>query len=227
MGEYELLVMQVLLQSYGTFNYLLCRNGQAVLVDAGEAEPIMKVLESEGLQLVDILITHSHPDHTGGCRAIQDRLGVQSTSPGVESREFPVLGTRCRSFSTPGHLAVCKSYYFPALELVFTGDTVIGGACGRMMGGTPEEYFLSMEAIKALPDETLVLGGHDYLVENMRFALSVEPGNPDMQARLDRYRENPSVAVFTALAVEKATNPFLRAATAGEFGELRRRKDAF
>jgi hydroxyacylglutathione hydrolase len=226
-GEYELLAVQVLLSTYGTFNYLLCREGKAILIDAGEAKPLFQTLEKENLRLLDILITHHHPDHSGGCRAMQDRLGVQSTSPGVESREFSILGTVCRSFATPGHLAVCKSYYFPELGLVCTGDTIIGGGCGRMMGGTPEHYFQSLETIKALPDETIVFGGHDYLEENMKFALSVEPDNIDMQARLDLYRTDPVFAIFATLAEEKKTNPFLRAGSATEFSELRRAKDAF
>lgn len=226
-GDYELLVVQVLLSTYGTFNYLLCRDGKAILIDAGEAKPVFRTLEKEKLQLLEILITHNHPDHAGGCRAIQDRLGVLSASPGVESREFPVLGTVCRSFATPGHLAVCKSYHFPALGIVFTGDTIINGAVGRMMGGTADQYFQSLEAIKQLPDDTMVFGGHDYLVENMGFALSVEPDNADMKARLEQYAADPASALFVTLAEEKKTNPFLRAKTVDEFARLRSLKDRF
>ncbi|MDF7798088.1 MBL fold metallo-hydrolase [Pontiellaceae bacterium B1224] len=226
-GEYELLAVQVLLSTYGTFNYLLCRNGQAILIDAGEAAPIFQTLEKEELQLLNVLITHGHGDHSGGCRELQDRLGVQSTSPAVESREFPILGTTCRSLSTPGHLAVCKSYFFPDLGICFTGDTIIGGGCGRMMGGTPEQFFQSLEAIQQLPDETLIFGGHDYLEDNMAFALSAEPENGAMQKRLALYAANPVAAIFSTLAEEKQTNPFLHVKSAGEFAALRQRKDQF
>jgi hydroxyacylglutathione hydrolase len=226
-GEYELLAFQVLPGTYETFNYLLCRNGQAILIDAGEAAPIFQTLEKEDLQLINVLITHGHNDHSGGCREIQDRLGVQSSSPAVESGTFPILGTVCRSFATPGHLAVCKSYYFPDLGICFTGDTIIGGGCGRLMGGTPEQYFQSLEEIKQLPDETIIFGGHDYLEANMAFALSVDPKNGAMQNRLELYSMDSVVAIFTTLAVEKQTNPFLRIKSAGAFAELRKRKDRF
>ena len=223
-GEYEVLAVPVL---HDNFVFLVCHAGQAVLVDAGEAKPIFQTLEKENLQLVELLITHTHHDHVGGCQAIQDRLGVQSTSPGVEAQEFSLLGTTCRSFATPGHVAVHKCYIFPELGILFSGDTIINGACGRILGGTAEQYFQSLEAIKKLPDETVVLGGHDYLADNMAFALSVEPNNTDMQARLDRYRENPASAIFVTLAEEKRTNPFLRVDSVEEFSELRRRKDVF
>ena len=226
-GEYELLVVQVLLSTYGTFNYLLCRNGQAVLIDAGEAKPIFQTLENEDLQLINVLITHGHADHAGGCRAIQDRLGVQSTSPAVESGEFPILGTIGRSFATPGHLEVCKSYSFPDLGICFTGDTIIGGGCGRLMGGTPEQFFQSLETIKQLPDETIIFGGHDYLEANMDFARSVSPDNDAMNARLERYASDPTAAIFVPLAEEKKTNPFLQVKSADEFVALRQQKDHF
>lgn len=226
-GEYELLVVQVLLSSYKTFNYLLCKDGQAVLIDCGEAGPIFQTLEKVNLQLLKVLITHGHVDHLGGCRAVQDRLGVQSVSPAVESGEFPILGTRCCSFGTPGHLKVCKSYHFPAPGICFTGDTLIGGGCGRLMGGTAEQFFQSLEAIKQLPNETMLFGGHDYLEENAAFALSVNPENAAMRARLRRYQEKPEEAIFLSLEEEKKTNPFLQVGSAAEFTELRRLKDLF
>lgn len=221
-GGHEVLAVPVL---HDNFVYLVCHNEEAVLIDAGEAKPVFKILEKENFQLLGILITHTHHDHVGGCRAIVDRLGVQSTSPGVEEGEFPVLGTVCRSISTPGHMAVHKIYHFPELGILFTGDTLINGACGRLLGGTAEQLFDSLQLIKTLPDETRVFGGHDYLVDNMEFALSVEPENEDMQARLDLYRKDPASAIFATLAEEKKTNPFLRVETAGDFAELRRRKD--
>lgn len=226
-GEYELIVVQVLLSTYGTFNYLLCKDGKAILIDCGEAAPIFQALEKEKLQLTDILITHNHGDHAGGCRAMQDQLGVQSTSPGVASRTFPILGTVCRSFDSSGHLAMCKSYYFPDLGIVFAGDTIIGGAVGRMMAGTAGQFFQSLETIKALPDETIIFGGHDYLEDNAAFALSVHPENEAMKTRLTLYRSEPLAAVFQTLEKEKRSNPFLQVKSADEFAALRRKKDLF
>jgi hydroxyacylglutathione hydrolase len=223
-SEYEVLAVPVL---HDNFVYLVCREGRAVLIDAGEAGPVFSVLEKENLQLLNVLITHTHHDHIGGCRAIQDRLGVLSTSPGVEPQEQTLLGTVCRSLSMPGHTSVHKCYHFPKQGLFFSGDTIINGACGRILGGTAEQFFDSLQRIKKLPDDTRVFGGHDYLVDNMEFALSIEPKNADMQARLDRYRSDPASTIFATLGEEKQTNPFLRVNSLAEFIALRQAKDRF
>jgi hydroxyacylglutathione hydrolase len=223
-GDYEVLAVPVLRDN---FVYLVCRAGKAVLIDAGEAKPVFNALEQENLQLHDLFITHSHHDHVGGCRAIQDRLGVQAVSPAVEARDYKVLGTICRSLPTPGHMVIHKTYYFPDLNILFPGDTLINGACGRLLGGTAEQLFNSLQLIKALPDDTRIFGGHDYLVENMEFALSVESGNADMQGRLEIYRRDPAHAIFATLAEEKRTNPFLRVDTAEDFARLRQAKDRY
>lgn len=223
-NDYEVLAVPVLRDN---FVYLVCRDGDAILIDAGEAKPVFQTLEENDLRLQRILITHTHRDHIGGCRELMDRLGVQAMSPGVEGHEFPILGTVCRSITSPGHMAVHKMYHWPELNVLFAGDTLINGACGRLLGGTAEQLFSSLWKIRALPDDTRILGGHDYLAGNMEFALSVEPGNADMQARLELYRVDPAAAIFATLAEEKKTNPFLRVDTVEEFTELRRRKDCF
>lgn len=227
LGDYELLVFQVLPESYQTFNYLLCREGKAVLIDAGDAQPVLDMLAQEQLQLIDILITHTHDDHVGGCRTLQDKLGVQSTSPAIDSFEKPLLGTVCRSLSTPGHLGVHKCYYFPELNVVFTGDMLINGAVGRMMGGTAEQYFRSLQMLGALPNETRVFGGHDYLEDNMKFARSVAPKNTAVNERLALYQSDPYAAIFARLGEEKKSNPFFATHSADEFAALRKRKDQF
>jgi hydroxyacylglutathione hydrolase len=224
LGEYTLLAVPVLRDN---FVYLICREEQAVLIDAGEARPVLKTLEQKNLQLTEMFITHTHHDHVGGCRELCERIGALAISPAVEAREYDVLGTRCRSLSTPGHVAVHKIYSFAELGLLVTGDTLINGACGRLLGGTAEQLFESLQRIKSFPDETLILGGHDYLEENMRFALEEEPGNADMQARLALYQRDPAAAIFVTLAEEKRTNPFLRVDSLEAFTALRARKDLF
>ena len=104
---------------------------------------------------------------------------------------------------------------------------MINGACGRLLGGTAEQLFNSLQMIKKLPDETRIFGGHDYLVDNLAFAAAVEPENADVPARLELYRKDPAAALFATLAEEKQTNPFLRVDTVENFTELRRKKDLF
>jgi hydroxyacylglutathione hydrolase len=223
-NDYEVFAVPVL---HDNFDYLVCRDGAAVLIDAGEAKPVFQTLDEKDLHLQKILITHTHHDHIGGCRTIQDRLGVQSVSPGVEVFETEIVGTLCRSISSPGHMAVHKCYYFPELDVLFSGDTLINGACGRLLGGTAEQLFTSLRMICELPDDTRIFGGHDYLVDNMTFALSREPDNTEMRDRLDLYRSDPASAIFATLAEEKKTNPFLRVGTVEEFIALRLAKDNF
>ncbi len=224
MGDHLVIAVPVLRDN---FVYLVGHDGRAVLIDAGEAEPVVRALETEHLQLTEIFITHTHHDHVDGCRKLCDQLGVLANSPAVEEREYAVPGTGCRSISSPGHMALHKMYYFAELGVLFTGDTLINGACGRVLGGTMEQHYSSFQKIKALPDDTILFGGHDYLVENMRFALAVDPKNAAAKARLERYRIDPAAAIFATLAEEKETNPFLRAGSLDAFSELRRRKDSF
>ena len=139
------------------FIYLLDDGEQAVLIDAGEAAPVLEIVRAESLALLQVLITHDHADHTGGCRTLQEERGVLARRPGVSARDEEWLGSRCKVVSTPGHTKVHKSFYFPELGLVFTGDALINGACGRLLGGTAEELHGSLRWLAALPDETRVL----------------------------------------------------------------------
>ena len=222
--EYGTLPLRVLRDNF--VHFILYRQ-QTILIDAGETAPILRFLKENQLQLKKILITHTHSDHVGGCRALQDQLGVQSTSPALAAGTTTLLETPCTAIATPGHVAIHKIYHFPELGILFTGDTLINGACGRLLGGTAEQLFESFQKIAALPDHTRILGGHDYLEENMRFAQSIEPHNAAIKARLSHYRTDPIEALFVTLAEEKSTNPFLRVGTATEFAQLRCQKDHF
>ncbi len=196
--------------------YLICREGVALLVDAGEAAPVSAMLERERLKLAEILITHRHGDHTAGLSALQPLVGKTGAVATVAT------------IAVPGHTPDDLAFHLPEAGIVFTGDALINGACGRL--SSPDaavQLYQSLQRLAALPDDTLVLGGHDYLEENMRFALAETPTCTAARARLERYRTDPPGAIFVSLAEEKRTNPFLQAANATAFAHLRHRKDRF
>ena len=224
LGSIRLRIIQVLDDN---FIYLLDDGKKAILIDAGEAETVLQIVQSESLSLLQVFITHDHKDHTEGCRALQEELGVLARSPSVIEREEEWLGYRCNVVSTPGHMKVCKSFYFPELSVVFTGDTLINGACGRLLGGTAEQLYHSLEWVASLPSETRIFGGHDYLLENLRFATAEAFSVSAVERRRQQYKSDPTKALFATVAEERVTNPFLSCTSVVEFAALRMRKDCF
>jgi hydroxyacylglutathione hydrolase len=198
--------------------YLVCAGEYAVAIDAGAVDPVMDYLETEGLRLANVLLTHGHGDHAAGFEPL--RQAVSPDAPAYAPGPVEML-------ALPGHTADDVGFYFPRFGVVFTGDCLINGACGRVFGGTMADLFHSLQKIKALPGDTLVMGGHDYLEGNLRFGLHVEPGNAAIEARLLRYASDPSRALFVTLEEEIATNPFLRAPDVVSFEGLRKAKDRF
>ncbi len=196
--------------------YLVCRGDSALLVDAGESAPVKAMLERKRLKLADILITHRHGDHTAGLSALQPLVCKTDTV------------ATFNTIAVPGHTSDDVAFHLPEAGVVFTGDALINGACGRVPSRDAAVLLhQSLQRLAALPDETLVLGGHDYLEENMRFALTENPACTAARARLDRYNTDPPGAIFLSLAEEKRSNPFLQAANASDFARLRQRKDRF
>ncbi len=213
-GNQTLLAVPVLDDNYV---YLVCRNRQAVLIDAGEAAPVQRALDRYDWTLRDIRLTHHHGDH---------RAGYDELIRRQEARD-PAAAGPVEAIPVPGHTAGDTAFYFPEAGAVFSGDCLINGACGRVFGGTAAQLFESLQRIAALPDQTLVFGGHDYLEDNLRFGLHIEPENADIRSRLELYGRDPAAALFVSLAEERKTNPFLRAASVEEFTALRNAKDRF
>ena len=209
------------------FIYLLDDGNHAVLIDAGDVKQVIDVLNNERLKLLQVLITHDHKDHTMGCRILQEKFGVLSRSPSVSSRIEEWLGFSCEVVSTPGHTKVDKSFYFPELAILFSGDCLINGACGRILEGTVVEMFKSLRWISSLPENTLIFGGHDYLLDNLNFAASQGMCIDDINNRKDLYSNNHTSALFMPLKDEKLTNPFLSRDSLSSFTDLRIRKDAY
>lgn len=204
--------------------WLLQRAGRAVAVDPGEAAPVLDFLHGNNLRLDAILCTHRHHDHVDGIeelRAVYNVPVYGRSHPGNphitdDLRE----GDRLRLeqlemtfdiFEVPGHLDDHIAFIAP--QTVFCGDIMFGAGCGKNFEGTAEQLHRSLQRLAALPDDTRVYCAHEYTAYNLPFALACEPHNPDIQQRITATRrlraENRPTVPFT-LALEKATNPFLR-----------------
>lgn len=202
--------------------WLLRQGRQAVVVDPGDASPVLDALQAEGLQLAGILITHHHADHQGGVAKLTARWPCPVFAPGNESitgRTQPlsggevieVLGCSVQVLALPGHTLGHLGYYVPGA--LFCGDVLFGAGCGRLFEGTPAQMHASLARIAALPDETRIYCAHEYTAMNLPFAQAVEPENRQIAARLQKVRQMREAGLPTVplcLGEEKATNPFLR-----------------
>ena len=211
-------------------NYIwLIHNGaHAVAVDPGEAGPVLAALDNRGLSLAAIVLTHKHDDHIGGVPALLEKFSVpvfgprHETSPIItvtrpvsegDTVTVPALPLRLKVLDTPGHTKGHIAYYAETQRWLFCGDTLFAGGCGRVFEGTPQQMTASLAKLAALPDSTLVYCSHEYTISNLQFALAVEPDNAALQARLredQAKRERGQPTVPSTMALEKATNPFLR-----------------
>ena len=210
-------------------NYLwLLHDGQrALVVDPGDAVPVLDMLAKLNLALVAILVTHHHLDHTGGVAELRNKTGASVYGPATENIPEPcaalaegdaveALGLSFQVFDVPGHTAGHIAYYAPSVNgkpLLFCGDTLFSGGCGRLFEGTPAQMLVSLGKLAALPPETVVCCTHEYTLSNLRFAVAVEPANTellDYQARCKALREQNKPTLPTSIAQELLINPFLR-----------------
>lgn len=204
--------------------WLLRKGRSAVVVDPGDAQPVQEVLEREGLALKAILVTHHHGDHQGGVATLLSSHPAEVFGPAAESitaLTHPLRGGELvrldaidcvfQVFAVPGHTLGHLAYY--GNGSLFCGDTLFGAGCGRLFEGTPRQMSDSLARLAALPDETAVYCAHEYTENNLRFALSVEPGSKNLRRRVDEVavdRANGLPTIPTTIGLEKATNPFLR-----------------
>lgn len=201
--------------------------GGAILIDAPEAAPVVAALGARGWELDAILITHHHHDHVGAVAELRARTGARVVGPAAEADRLPPLDLAVRggdaagagdlhgvTIAVPGHTLGHVAYHFPAAQAVFTADSLMACGCGRVFEGRPAQMWDSLSRLAALPPGTQVYSGHDYLDGNIRFALTLEPENPDLLRRRDRVaelRRAGRLPMPWTLAEERATNPFLRA----------------
>jgi len=213
-----------------TDNYIwmLHDDRQAIVVDPGDAAPVAAALDAQGLALAAILVTHHHPDHVGGVAALRPRLQGPVYGPAREAIPQPftpladgdsvdVLGLRFQVIDVPGHTAGHIAYFLPAGDgqapVLFCGDTLFSGGCGRLFEGTPAQMHQSLGRLAALPGVTRVCCAHEYTESNLKFANAVEPAN----AALARYtvacralRADGLPTLPSTIAQERAINPFMR-----------------
>jgi hydroxyacylglutathione hydrolase len=210
-------------------NYIwLLHNGkQALVVDPGDAAPVQAALQALQLQLQAILVTHHHADHVGGVDALRDATGALVYGPAFEVLPEPVvrvdaatqlhlLGMPWRVLEVPGHTAGHIAWYCEPADqapILFCGDTLFSGGCGRLFEGTAEQMHASLQQLAQLPQNTRVACAHEYTVSNLKFACEVEPSNTALlqyRAHCEALRQQQRPTLPSTLAQELAINPFLR-----------------
>jgi hydroxyacylglutathione hydrolase len=207
--------------------WLICdrTTGLAWVVDPGDAAPVIDALARMQLQLEGVLITHHHFDHVGGLSELQSAFRPRVIGPDnpaiagldrtcVAGDRVTVLGLELQVMEVPGHTLDHIAYYCESPEpVLFCGDTLFAGGCGRLFEGTPPMMLESLQSLASLPDETRVYCAHEYTLSNLDFALAVEPDNLPLQQRMASaraMRDAGEPTVPSTLALERATNPFLR-----------------
>ena len=218
-------------------------SGETMVVDPAVAAPVLEAASARGWAISAIWNTHWHPDHTGGNQAIKDATGATVFAPAAEAARIPTLdvmlaeGDRVRLgehvaqvLETPAHTAGHITYHFADEAIAFTGDTLFAMGCGRLFEGTAAQMFANMQRLAALPPETMIYCAHEYTESNGRYALVAEPDNAAIVHRMAEVatrRAQGLPTVPTTIALERATNPFMRADSAEMLADRRAAKDVF
>jgi hydroxyacylglutathione hydrolase len=256
MASLEIEIVPCLSDNYA---YLVrdASEGFCAVVDPSEPAPVLKALAAHGWRLTHILNTHHHFDHTGGNLPLKAEFGAEVVGPAKDRDRIPGIDTgvdqesafalgshRVRVLEIPAHTRAHIAFAFEADLAVFTGDTLFAMGCGRLFEGTPAMMWESLSTLMTLASDMRVYCGHEYTLGNGRFALTLEPGNADLQTRMrdvEALRAGGTPTIPSTIGLEKKTNPFLRpdspeirrtlgmesADTIEVFAETRRRKDVF
>ena len=221
--------MKLIALSAFTDNYIWLwrQDDQAVVVDPGDAAPVLAALSRLNLQLAAILVTHHHADHTGGVEILQHQFAAPVYTSASEDwgqdhhrlaggDSFALLGQTVQVIDVPGHTSGHIAFYLSEAQpapVVFCGDTLFSGGCGRIFEGTPAQMLHSLKALSALPENTQICCAHEYTLSNLRFATAVEPDNTDLQAyssHCQQLRTQGKPTLPARLGSELRINPFLR-----------------
>jgi hydroxyacylglutathione hydrolase len=230
-------------------------SGAVASIDAPKAAEVTAALSAKGWQLTEILTTHHHADHTDGNLALKAATACRITGPKAEAARIPGIDIQVSDgdtikfgalavsvIATPGHTSGHIIYWIPDAKVAFVGDTLFAMGCGRVNEGTMQQMWGSVSAVGRLPASTMLYCGHEYTLSNARFALTMEPENADLQARMtevEALRAAGRPTLPTRVDIELKTNPFLRPGSAAirrrlglegaedwqVFAELRERKN--
>ncbi|HEY7765361.1 MAG TPA: hydroxyacylglutathione hydrolase [Aestuariivirgaceae bacterium] len=254
MASLEVSQFPVLSDNYGVLLHDPA-SGQTASIDAADAAAVDAALKARGWSLTHVLVTHHHSDHTDGVLELKQAHGAAVYGPARDTRAIPGLdrgfsggdrfsfaGREVSVIFAPGHTKGHIVYHLPADHLAFVGDVLFSLGCGRVIEGTMQEMWTSLDALRRLPPDTSIYCGHEYTLANARFALTVEPGNEALRRRAEEVaalRAKSLPTLPTTMAAERAANPFLRpdseeirtnlnmvkASDAEVFAELRERKN--
>ncbi len=232
-------------------------SGRTALIDAPEAAPITAAAKSRGWGIEEIWITHHHGDHVEGVDALKAEFGSHVSGAAADAHRLPALDRHLRDedsfefadhavhvLDVSGHTVGHIAFHVPDAAAAFTADSLMALGCGRVFEGTFDQMWASLSRLANLPLETIICSGHEYTAANGRFALTIEPDNPDLISRVSAVadaRARDEATVPSQLSEELATNPFLRASRpevkaalgmrnatdAQVFAEIRTRKDNF
>ncbi|MBW9114483.1 hydroxyacylglutathione hydrolase [Rhizobium cauense] len=231
--------------------------GLTASIDAPDAGAVEKAATRRGWTITHIFTTHHHTDHVEGNLALKEQYGCEIIGPINEAVAIPGLDKtmadgdtflfgdhNVKVIETPGHTAGHICYHFVDDKLLFAADTLFALGCGRLFERPAADMWHSLQKLAVLPDETAIYFGHEYTLSNARFALTIDPDNQRLVSRaaeIEALRAENRFTIPTTLALEKETNPFLRAADPAirrnllmetktneeVFAEIRRRKDVF
>lgn len=218
------------------------QSGETLVVDPAVAAPVLAAAEARGWTITQIWNTHWHPDHVGGNAEIKAATGCIITGPAAEAERISTLDVKVRGgdvvqlggisakvIDVPAHTAGHIAYHFESEHAAFVGDTLFAMGCGRLFEGTAAQMYDNMRKLEALGNNTAIYCAHEYTLSNARFAVTVEPDNVDLTRRFAEVvaaRERGDATVPTTIALERATNPFMRAASVEQLAARRAAKDA-
>ena len=207
--------------------WILVEGEQAIIVDPGEAKPVLETFNELKLNLKGIIITHHHFDHTGGIQELKDHFNCDVFGPGGghiqgisnplnDNEEFDLLGKKFIALATPGHTLDQLAYYSDEAcsePILFCGDTLFSAGCGRIFEGTPLQMHESISRFSILPENTKVYCGHEYTQSNLAFAIAVEPDNQFIKNKIEevnKLRESDKETLPSDIGSELKINPFMR-----------------